>query len=102
MIKEIKKTLHKTLVRSHLSYETFESVIMHIERNLNNHPLTYVEAEGEEEAVLTPNMILWVRDVYAVEDTEAQMQRSLQGWPNDWKMLRPMHGNAGKGSMSTA
>ena len=68
-IKEIKKTLHKTLRRSHLSYEAFESVIMDIERNLNR-PLTYVEAQREEVAVLTPNMILWGCDVYAVEDTE--------------------------------
>ena len=28
------------------------------------------QREREEEAVLTPNMILWGRDVYAVEDTE--------------------------------
>lgn len=46
---------------------------MDIERNLNNRPLTYVEAEREEEAVLTPTMILWGRDVYA---SKAQMQRS--------------------------
>ena len=76
LIKEIKKTLHKTLGRSHLSYEAFESVIMHIERNLNNRPLTYVEAEGEEEAVLTPNMIRW-GDVYAVEDTESSDAEKL-------------------------
>ena len=69
--------MHKTLVRSHLSYEAFESVIMHIERNVNNCPLTYVEAEGEEEAVLTQNIILWERDVYAVEDTESSGAEKL-------------------------
>ena len=62
LIKEIKNTLHKTLGRSSLSYEAFESVSMDIERNLNNRPLTYVEAEGEEKAVLTPKMILWGRE----------------------------------------
>ena len=77
LIKEINKTLHKTLVRSHLSYEAFESVIMHIERNLNNCPLTYVEAEEEEEAVLTQNIILWGRDVYAVEDSESSDTEKL-------------------------
>lgn len=41
---------------------------MDVERNLNNRPLTYVEAEGGEEEVLTPNMILWGRDAYPVED----------------------------------
>ena len=40
LIKEIKNTLHKTLGRSSLSYEAFESVSMDIERNLNNRPLT--------------------------------------------------------------
>ena len=77
LIKEIKKTLHKTLGRSYLSYEAFKSVIMDIERNLNNRPLIYVEAEGEEEAVLTPNTILWGRDVYAVEDTESSDAEKL-------------------------
>ena len=67
LIKEIKKTLHKTLGRSRLSYEAMESVVMDIERNLNNRPLTYVEAELEEE-VLTPNVIMWGRDAYPIED----------------------------------
>ncbi|XP_020611021.1 uncharacterized protein LOC110049558 [Orbicella faveolata] len=69
LIKEIKKTLHNTLGRSYLSYEAFESVVMDVERNLNNRPLPYVEAEGGEEEVLTPNTILWGRDVYPVDDT---------------------------------
>ena len=50
------KVLHKTLGRSHLSYEAFKSVIVDNETNLNN--LTYVEAEGGEDEVLTPNTIL--------------------------------------------
>ena len=50
---------------------------MDIERNLNKRPLTYVEAEGEEEAVLTQNIILWERDVYAVEDTESSGAEKL-------------------------
>ena len=78
LIKEIKKTLHKTLGRSHLSCEAFESVIMHIERNLpvNDRPLTCFEAYEVEEVVLTPNMILW-GDVYTVEDTESSDAEKL-------------------------
>ena len=64
LIKEIKKTLHKTLERSRLSYEAMESVVMDIERNLNNRPLIYVEAEGEEE------VIMWGRDAHPIEDSE--------------------------------
>ena len=70
LIKEIKKTLHRTLGRSHLSYEMFESVVMDVERNLNNQPVTYVEADAGEEEVLTPNTTLWGQDVHPVDDTE--------------------------------
>ena len=71
-------------------------------KNLNNHPLTYVEAEREEEAGLTQNMNLWGQDMYAVEDTEGSDAEKLRRMAKQWKILRPMHGNTGKGSMSTA
>ena len=58
LIKEIKKTLYKTLGRSHPFFEGLESVIMDIERNLNKRPLTCVESEEGEEEVLTPNVIM--------------------------------------------
>ncbi|KAL9976623.1 hypothetical protein ACROYT_G013945 [Oculina patagonica] len=45
LIKEIKKAMQKTLGRSHLSYEAFESVIMDVERNLNNRPLTEADED---------------------------------------------------------
>ena len=38
LIKEIKKTLYKTMGRSHLRYEQMEGVVMDIERHLNNRP----------------------------------------------------------------
>ena len=69
------KVLQKTLGRSYLSYEAFESVIVDNEKNLNN--LTYVEAEGGEEEVLTPNTILWGRDAYRVEDSEGSEAEKL-------------------------
>lgn len=59
LIKEIKKTLYKTLGKTHLNFEQLETVILDIERHLNNRPLTYVEAEFGEDRVLTPNIILW-------------------------------------------
>ena len=96
LIKEVKKTLYKTLGRSHLSYEALESVTVEVERNLNNRPLTYVEAEGGEEEVLTPNRIIWGQDAYPLEeDVEddriklTKMSKRLEGakahaW-NRWK-----------------
>lgn len=34
-------------------------IILDIERNMNNRPLTYVESCKDEQQVLTPNLILW-------------------------------------------
>jgi hypothetical protein len=68
LIKEIKKTLYKTMRRSHLRYEQMESVVMDIERHLNNRPLTYMESDNGEEQVLTPNVIMWGQNSHTVED----------------------------------
>ena len=43
---------------------------MDVERNLDNRPLNYVDAEGGEEEEVTQNTILWGRHVYPVDDTE--------------------------------
>ena len=45
LIKDIKKTLYKTLGKTLLKPEQLEAVIMDIERHLNNRPLTYVESD---------------------------------------------------------
>ncbi|XP_068721773.1 uncharacterized protein [Montipora capricornis] len=55
LIKEVKRTLYKTMGRTHLEYAQVEAVVMDIERHLNNRPLTYMESESGEEQVLTPN-----------------------------------------------
>ena len=73
IIKDIKTTLHKTLGRSHLSFEQLESIIIDIECHLNNRPLTYIETEVGEGKVLTPNSILWGQNAYTLEDTEVDM-----------------------------
>ena len=75
LIKDLKKTLYKTLGRTHLQYEQLKAVIMDIERHLNNRPLTYVESESGEEQVLTPNIIMWGRDSHAFEDVEVDEER---------------------------
>ena len=70
LIKEVKRTLYKTLGRTHLEYAQVEAVVIDIERHLNNRPLRYVESETGEERVLTPNAIMWGQDAYTVEDME--------------------------------
>ena len=72
LIKDIKKTLYKTLGKTHLIFEQLEVVIMDIERHLNNRPLTYVEIDGIDEKVLTPNIIMWGQDAHIVEDIEVE------------------------------
>ena len=70
LIKEIKTTLYKTLGKTHLLYDQLETVILDIDRHLNNRPLTYVESSQEEEQILTPNKILWGQDSYALGELE--------------------------------
>ena len=41
LIQELKKTLYKTLGAKHLIFRQLRIVILDIERNMNNHPLTY-------------------------------------------------------------
>ena len=62
--------MYKTLGKTHLTFEQLEVVIMDIERHLSNQPLTYVESDGGNEKVLTPNMIMWGQDAHIVEDIE--------------------------------
>ena len=70
LIKEVKKTLCKTLGRTTLSFEQLETVIIDIEKHLNNRPLTYLESDGGEEQVLTPNVLMWGQNAHRVEETE--------------------------------
>jgi len=72
LIKSVKKTLYKTLGRTTLNFEQFESVIADIERHLNNRPLTYLESDGWEEQVLTPNVLMWGQNAYEVEEPEEE------------------------------
>ena len=68
VIKDLKKTIHKTLGKTTLNFENLETVILDIERHLNNRPLTYVECDGGDEQELTPNMLLWGQNAHAIEE----------------------------------
>ena len=59
LLKDVKKTLYKTLGKSNMTFEQLEGVIVDIERLLNNRPLTYVGTGEGDEQVLTPNTIMW-------------------------------------------
>ncbi|KAK3750713.1 hypothetical protein QZH41_017268, partial [Actinostola sp. cb2023] len=71
LIRDIKKTLYKTLGRTSHGFEQLESIVMDIEKHLNNRPLTYVESEeAADEKVLTPNIMMWGQNAHPVEDIE--------------------------------
>ncbi|CAB3979699.1 Hypothetical predicted protein [Paramuricea clavata] len=69
-----------------------ESVVLNIESNMNNHPLTYVECDGGEKQVLTPNILIRGENSYMLDDVEdeedelTKMQRRLRKAKDDaWK-----------------
>ena len=70
LLKDINKTLYKVLGRSTLYFDQLEAVVIDIEKNVNNRPLTYVESEQEEEQVLTPNTILWGQNVHTIDESD--------------------------------
>ena len=84
VIKDLKKTIYKTLGKTTLNFENLETVILDIERHLNNRPLTYVECDGGDKQELTPNMLLWGQNSHAVEESEededevTRLQRQLR------------------------
>ena len=83
LIKDLKRALFKTVGKSLLSFNQFETVVMDIERHMNNRPLTYVEGDNEESQVLTPSMIMWGKNCHILEDIDVEendltkMQRRL-------------------------
>ena len=48
LIKDVKKTLYKTLGKTSLTFEQLEAVFIDIEKHLNNRPRTYLGSEGGE------------------------------------------------------
>ena len=70
IIKKVKKTLYKTQGKTHLTFKQLSAVVMDIERQLNSRPLTYIECDGREPTVLTPDTILWGDDSHVPEDRD--------------------------------
>ena len=69
--------LHKTLGRTHLTYEQLEAVVIDVEKNLNNWPLTYLDSNGGEERVLTPNGLIWGQNAHPIEGEEDEEETSV-------------------------
>ena len=76
LIKDVKRTLHKTLGRTHVTFEQLEAVVIDVEKNLNNRPLTYLDSDGGEEQVLTPNILMWGQNAHPIEGEEDEEETS--------------------------
>ena len=90
----MKKTVHKTLGRTHLTFEQLEAVVIDVEKNLNNRPLTYLDSDGGEEQVLTPNILMWGQNAHPIEraedeeETSALNKRLREAKNHAWKRWR--------------
>ena len=69
LIRDLKRTLFKVIGRTHLTRKEFKRVIMDVQVNMNNRPITYVEDELAPRT-LSPNSILNVKDQYLLQDVE--------------------------------
>ena len=71
-----KQSLFKSLGKTSLSWNELESVLLDVEVNLNNRPLTYIE-DDIQYPILTPNSMLLGRDtVILEEDPQKQLEET--------------------------
>ncbi|CAB4016980.1 white-brown complex homolog 30, partial [Paramuricea clavata] len=69
LLKDIKKPFFDQLQVIVIDIkENALAIVIDIEGNVNNRPLTYVESEQEEEKVLTP--ILWGQNVHTIDESD--------------------------------
>ena len=68
LIGMIKQALYKSLGRTSLRWSELEDVLLDVEINMNNRPLTYIE-EDIQRPILTPNSMILGRDTKMVDGT---------------------------------
>ena len=68
LIGVIKQALYKSLGRTSLRWSELEDVLLDVEINMNNRPLTYIE-EDIQRPILTPNSMILGRDTKMVDGT---------------------------------
>ena len=74
-----KQSLSKSQGKTSLSWNELESVLVDVEVNLNNRPLTYIEDDIEYPA-LTPNSMLLGSDIVMLEEDPEEEDDK-----NSWK-----------------
>ena len=69
LIQDLKRTLFKVIGKTHLTLKEFKKVIMDIQTQFNNRPITYVE-DDLGPRTFTPNAILYIKDQHLLENDE--------------------------------
>ena len=67
-----KKTLKKTLGRSHVTLESIQTIVVEVEALLNDQPLTYASSEINDPEPITPSHLLCGRRIITLPHTAAQ------------------------------
>jgi hypothetical protein len=73
LLKDIKKPFFDQL--QFIVIYNLLAIVIDIEENVNNRPLTYVESEQEEEQVLTP--ILWGQNVHTIDESDTDDEEEV-------------------------
>ena len=94
-----KQLLFKSLRKTSLSWNELESVLLDVEVNLNNRPLTYIK-DDIQYPILTPNSMLLGQDTVMLEEdpeeeTTETVGRNAKYILQDAKM---QHAGDGRGS----
>ena len=69
LTRDLKRSLFKVTGRTLLTRKEFKKVIMDVQVNMHNRPITYVEDELGQRT-LSPNSIMNVKDQYLLQDLE--------------------------------
>ena len=90
----MKESLYKPVGRSQMTYSEFEEILLDVEINLNNRPLTHVEDDIQLN-VLTSNSMILGRNVSTVKSNAGD---DSDEWTERQKYLLRCKGNAWKRS----
>jgi hypothetical protein len=87
--------VHTEVMHLGVAFVQLEAVVMDIERHLNNRPLTYVESDGGDQEVLTPNSIMWGQQSHILQEIEVEdgeltkfNRRLVKAREHAWTRLR--------------
>ena len=87
----IKQALYKSLGRTSLRWSELEEVLLDVEINMNNRPLTYIE-EDIKHPILTPNSMLLGRDTKMVDGNMIENEEEDLSWQKRQKYVKRCKG----------